>query len=122
MGLLPAYGYYNLYYPPLTAIVFYPLIWLIDYTNAFYSGSSIVTGLAANSVLGQTSFTASGAAVTQSGIGDLYGAGYCNGMILAMDGTKNRVLVYSGALVNGMNAWRVLGQSAFNTTTTGIRH
>jgi hypothetical protein len=37
MGLLPAYGYYNLYYPPLTAIVFYPLIWLIDYTNAFYS-------------------------------------------------------------------------------------
>src|SRR5205807_1441727 len=84
-----------------------------------FSGASLSNGMNANTVLGQTSFTAGsanaggGATVSQAGLNLPYGVTYdgTRNRLFVSDFSNNRVLVFSGAaLSNGMNANTVLGQ------------
>jgi DNA-binding beta-propeller fold protein YncE len=81
-----------------------------------FSGSSISTGMNANTVLGQADFTHAVAATTQSGFNGVEGVAYdtSNNHLFATEYTNHRALVFSGALLsNGMNANTVLGQADF---------
>jgi DNA-binding beta-propeller fold protein YncE len=85
-----------------------------------FSGSSIATGMAANSVLGQRSFTTSTAATTQSGLSLPIGVAYdtTRNRLYIGDYGNNRVMVFSGSnLTHGMLANTVIGQSSFTTST-----
>lgn len=94
-----------------------------DYANnrvLVFSGSSLATGMNANTVIGQTSFTARTAATTQSGLSSPEEVAYdsVRNRLFIADLGNDRVLVYSGAsLGNGMNAYHVLGQANYTSAT-----
>ena len=98
-------------------------LFVSDITNnrvLVFSGASLSTGMAANTVLGQPNFTSNTSALTQTGMHTPYGIVYDNATthLFVADYANNRVLVFSGAsLSNGMTANTVLGQSSFTTNT-----
>jgi DNA-binding beta-propeller fold protein YncE len=83
--------------------------------------SGITDGMNASYVLGQSNFTSSGTALTQSGMNQPH---YCqfdsaNKRLYVSDRANHRVLVfdYTGGFSNGMNASYVLGQPDFTTNS-----
>ncbi len=77
--------------------------------------------LAASHVLGQAAVTTATAATTQAGMNVPYGLAYDSAAkyLFVSQGTGNRVTVYdiSAGVTDGQNAYRVLGQADFTTTT-----
>jgi len=94
----------------------------------FDLSGGISNGMKATHVLGQPNFTSNGFLVTQAGMNDPLGLAYDAGSTrLFVADSNNRVLVYdlSGGIADGMNAFKVLGQSDFvsggaATTQTGL--
>jgi DNA-binding beta-propeller fold protein YncE len=81
-----------------------------------YNTSTITNGMNASGVLGQTNYTNSGTATTQSGMASPYGLAYdgTNDRLYVADSNNNRVLVFdTSTITNGMNAVHVLGQADF---------
>ena len=95
-----------------------------DYTNnriLVFDTTSVTDGENAVSVLGQSTFTGSTAATTQTGMSGPYGASYdaTNGRLFVAEYGNHRVTVFDVASIsNGENAANVLGQAAFNTATS----
>jgi DNA-binding beta-propeller fold protein YncE len=88
-----------------------------------FSGSSLSTGMNANTVLGQADFTHAATATTQSGFNGLEGVAYDtnNHHLFTTEYNNHRVLVFSGALLsNGMNANTVLGQPDFTHGSAAV--
>ncbi|MBI4433979.1 NHL repeat-containing protein [Candidatus Uhrbacteria bacterium] len=85
----------------------------------FDLSGGITNGMNAANVLGQANFTSGGIAATQSGMDTPSGLAWdaTNGRLFVSEMGNSRVLVFdlSGGITNGMNAWRVLGQSTFTT-------
>jgi sugar lactone lactonase YvrE len=83
-------------------------------------------GESANLVLGQSDFTSSSAATSQSGLNFSSGIAFdTSGNLWVSDTDNNRVLRYSSPFSNGERANLVIGQSAFTTdafsaTQTGL--
>jgi DNA-binding beta-propeller fold protein YncE len=100
-------------------------LFVSEYNNnrvLVFDVTSITNGMNASYVLGQSVFTASGTAVTQSGLSAPVGMVYdaTNDHLFVSDSGSNRILVFSGASVsNGMNANTVIGQSSFTVATAG---
>ncbi len=83
--------------------------------------ASITNGENAISVLGQADFSASGAALTQSGLSRSQGLTYdaTNQRLFVADYLNNRVLVYDVAsITDGENAINVLGQANFTSSVS----
>jgi DNA-binding beta-propeller fold protein YncE len=61
-----------------------------------------------------------GSGTTQSTLFSPTGTAFhaATGRLFVADGNNRRVLVFSGALATGMNAWRVIGQSVFTTRSS----
>ncbi len=88
-----------------------------------FNVASISDGEAAVSVLGQTTFTASGAATTQAGMSRPIGITYraSDQTLFVGDRLNHRILTYDvNSITNGENAQNVIGQTDFVTATTGI--
>ena len=87
--------------------------------------TSITNGENAVNVLGQSSFTTSTAAITQSGLNliimrDTIALDSTNSRLFVSDYSNHRVMVFDVAsITNGENAVNVLGQSDFTTRTRG---
>ncbi|TSC59509.1 MAG: Uncharacterized protein LiPW15_814 [Parcubacteria group bacterium LiPW_15] len=86
--------------------------------------SSISNGKNASFVLGQTTFTASNQATTQSGMSSPISLTYdsVNSRLFVGDSQYNRVTIFSvatGTVSNGMNASNVLGQTTFTASVSG---
>jgi RHS repeat-associated protein len=100
--------------------------WLFvgDYANnrvMVFDVNTITDGEAAINVLGQTSWTTSTAATTQSGMRNPCGVSSAgaSGRLYVADASNHRVLVFDAStLTNGENAINVLGQSTFTTSTS----
>jgi sugar lactone lactonase YvrE len=76
------------------------------------------TGMSASLVLGQTDFTSSSAAITQSGLDQPAGISFdSKGDLLVADNLNNRTLVFEPPFSTGQNASLVLGQPNFTTNT-----
>lgn len=85
-----------------------------------FTGSMLATGMSANSVLGQSTFTTSTAATTQSGLSGPVGITSSGSIIFVVDAGNNRVLTFTGSSLSlGMNANKVIGQTNFTTATSG---
>ncbi|MBI4127647.1 MAG: beta-propeller fold lactonase family protein [Parcubacteria group bacterium] len=83
----------------------------------------ITNGENAVNVLGQTSFTASGAATSQSGMNWPQGAAYdASGQrLFVSEAVNNRVLTFDvSTITNGESAVNVLGQLDFVSSTVGL--
>jgi DNA-binding beta-propeller fold protein YncE len=121
---------WGLTYDPTTSRLFVP-----DQGDnrvlVFDAGSStIMDGEDAEAVLGQTDFTSTGFATTQSSLSSPFGSAYdpTTGRLFISDSGNARVLVFDAAtstITNGENAENVLGQSDFvsgvaMTTQSGI--
>jgi DNA-binding beta-propeller fold protein YncE len=99
-------------------------LFVADYYNSrvlVYDVASITNGEAAVNVLGQSNFTTSSGATTQTGMNSPVGMTYdaANKRLFVTDGfNNNRVLVYDVAsITNGEAAVNVLGQTTFTTGT-----
>lgn len=78
-------------------------------------------GMNASNVLGQSSFTTSAAATTQSGMDTPLGLAYkaTTTQLFVADFANNRVLVYNtSSVANGMNASNVIGQVNFTSNVS----
>jgi len=73
----------------------------------FSSPTAVTAGLAANFVLGQTDFLASGAAITQTGLSAPAGATFISDQIFVADAANNRVVSF--ALTAGTPTVTVVG-------------
>ncbi len=85
-----------------------------------FSTTTISNGMPANYVLGQTTFTGSTAATTQSGLSAPSGIAYdsISNRLFVNDSSNRRVVVYDVAsITNGENATYQLGQPNFTTST-----
>ncbi len=83
-----------------------------------FSISTLSNGMNADYVLGQSTFTASGAATTQTGMSGPRAVTVDSGTnhIFVADSSNRRVLVFTGSiLANGMAAAKVLGEPTFTT-------
>ncbi|HUA82827.1 MAG TPA: hypothetical protein VMB85_03140 [Bryobacteraceae bacterium] len=89
-------------------------------TGTSLNGENAIT---TGGLLGQTSFTASTAHHTQTGMDNPSGVAYdqVNQRLFVTDQTNNRVTVYNVAtgFTNGENATDVLGQTSFTASGTG---
>jgi DNA-binding beta-propeller fold protein YncE len=84
--------------------------------------STITDGENAANVLGQTNFTNSAAATTQSGLSGTQNVAYdsTNNRLFVVEIGNDRVLVFDvAAIADGENAVNVLGQTNFTSATTG---
>src|SRR3989338_2476911 len=88
------------------------------------STTGIANGMNASCVLGQTLFTTTTAATTQSGLRFAVGLSYdaIHDRLYVADRSNARVVRFdlSRGISNGMNADKVLGQSLFTTNTTAV--
>ena len=87
--------------------------WFNNRVLVFNLSSGLSNGMAASNVLGQTLFTSSTSATTQSGMFGPYGLGYDAGMgrLYVQEGRNNRILVFDvSAISDGQNAIDVVGQ------------
>jgi sugar lactone lactonase YvrE len=79
-----------------------------------------LAGMKASVVIGQLSFTARVAAVTQSGLSGPLGVALdAAGDLFVADSHNNRVLEFKPPFVNGKSASVVIGQAAFTTNASG---
>jgi DNA-binding beta-propeller fold protein YncE len=91
-----------------------------------YSTAALSTGMPATNVIGQTSWTASAAATTQTSLNLPRGLSYDanNNRLFVADTANERVLVYNAAPsvlpVNNASATYVLGQSSWTTSTVAL--
>ncbi len=99
-------------------------LWVADLHNyrvlEFTPSPSFSTGMNANVVLGQATFTTSGFGTTQSTMNAPNAvAADANGNVYVSDSKNNRVLVFkpNPTFSNGMNAAIVIGQSNFTSAT-----
>ena len=95
-------------------------LWVSDQSNqrVLRFSSPFSNGMAANLVIGQSTFTTGGGALTQTGLGGPTGLAFDSaGNLWVADGGYNRVLRYTPAFANGMAANLVIGQSTFTTNT-----
>lgn len=82
------------------------------------STSNYITDYSADYVLGQSTFSGSGSATTQSGLYGPQGLAYYNNILYVADNYNNRVMVYDvTSITNGENAAYVLGQTNFTSST-----
>ncbi len=102
-------------------------LWVADTSNnrvlRFASSSSLGTGAAASSVLGQGNFTSSASATSQNGFSGPTGLAMDpSGRLYVADTNNNRVVTFDSAasLANGANATFVLGQSDYITSNAGL--
>ncbi len=102
-------------------------LWVADIDNRrvlrFDSISTKANGAAADGVLGQPNFTSSAAATTASNMDKTFGLTISNtGTLFVADSFNNRVLRFNNAAALGLGAGAtaVLGQTDFNTKTTGL--
>jgi DNA-binding beta-propeller fold protein YncE len=99
-------------------------LFVSDYHNSrvmVFSTASIVNGMNASSVLGQSNFTTKVAAATQSGLSNPseLALDSVNKLLYVSDYTNNRVMVFSTASVsNGESASFELGQPGGSTAFT----
>lgn len=86
--------------------------------------NGITNGMAATYVIGQSNFTNSAGALTQSGMGEPVGLAYDSGSqyLFVSDVGGGRILIYdlSGGISNGMNATYVIGQANFTTHSASV--
>ena len=83
--------------------------------------SNHITDYTADYVLGQSSFSGTSSATTQSGLSSPKGLAYYNNKLYVSDNLNNRVVVYDVASIsNGENAVSVLGQTLFTTSTNNL--
>ncbi|MBI5245183.1 MAG: fibronectin type III domain-containing protein [Elusimicrobia bacterium] len=95
-------------------------LWAVDYGNhrVLRFSPPLSTGMSANLVLGQGSFTTNNFATTGAGLKNPYGATVDeSGNLWVADKGNNRVLRFSPPFSNGMAAGLVLGQAGF---TAGV--
>lgn len=87
--------------------------------RVMHFSSPISTGMNADLVLGQTTFTGKTSSLTQSGLG-LPGAvvGDTAGNVFVCDSSHDRILEFEPPFSSGMNASVVLGQPDFTTDDT----
>src|SRR3989344_5694997 len=86
-----------------------------------FNTSSITNGMNAVNVLGQTTFSGSGAVTDQVGFWTPTGVviDTTNNRLYVGDSSNNRVKIYdTSSITNGMNAVNVLGQTGFGTGTS----
>ncbi len=87
-----------------------------NHRTLVFSGSSLSNGVAAAKVLGQTTFTAGGASLSQSGLYNPEGLAYdaTGDHLFVVNNGGRSVLVYTGAMLStSMAATKVLGQTTF---------
>jgi|GEM_PF-788950 len=104
------------------------LLFIADVDNnrilVFDMSSGISTGMNASYVLGQADFISNTATVSQSGISrpNVVLIDTTNQRLFSTDYDNARVLVFdlSSGITNGMDASNVLGQTDFDTGTTGL--
>jgi sugar lactone lactonase YvrE len=99
-------------------------LWVADSGNhrvlRFDNAANLANGISANGVLGQTNFTDSNFATSQSGMFFPYDVFVdSSGILWVADGANNRVVRFNSAATkpNGANANGVLGQPGFNSNT-----
>ncbi|MGH2620385.1 MAG: RHS repeat-associated core domain-containing protein [Anaerolineales bacterium] len=98
-------------------------LFVADYSNhrvMVFDVNTLANGEAAINVLGQSSFTTSTAATTQSGLRNPSGAAFDSGTsrLFVADTNNHRVMVFdAAAITNGENAINVLGQTSFTAGT-----
>jgi DNA-binding beta-propeller fold protein YncE len=110
-------------------------LWVADYDNSrvlrFDNAASKANGADADGVLGQSNFTSSTWATTQSNMNAPTGVtgDESTGQIFVSDRSNNRVLVFNNAAskANGANADNVIGQANFTSggpslTATGLNN
>ena len=103
-------------------------LWVSDDLNnrVLMFKAPLVTGMAANLVIGHKSFLWSGTALNQTGFTTPSGLGFDgSGDLWVSDFTNNRVLMFKPPFTTGMAANLVIGQPDFNhdtyaTTQTGL--
>jgi sugar lactone lactonase YvrE len=103
------------------SLVFSPSgdLWVVDSFNdrVLEYVPPFTTGMAASLVLGQPSFTVTGAATTATGLDFPYGIALdAAGDVWVADFDNNRVVEYAPPFTNGMAATLVLGQTSFTTS------
>ena len=114
--------------PPSVAFDIHGNLWVVDSSNnrvleyACTANSSCANDNSATLVLGQSGWTTSSAAASQTGLALPVGLGFdVSGNLWVADGYNNRVLEYtctaSSNCVNGNDAALVLGQSSWTTAT-----
>lgn len=101
-------------------------LFVADYTNSrvlgFNLSGGISSGMAADIVLGQGSFTTADCATSITGLCHPQDVSIepLNQILVVADSSNSRVIIYDGVLSNGMPASRVLGQPDFDSTNVGV--
>lgn len=93
-----------------------------DFNRVLVFGPIASNNASAVNVIGQANFITSSASLSQSGMAGPNGLHYSSGGILSVaDTNNNRVLQWTSAITtDGQNADRVLGQSWFYSSTSGL--
>lgn len=94
-------------------------LWVADFSNnrVVMFKTPQTTDKAATFVIGQSSFTSSACATTQSGLCGPAGTAFdSSGNLWVADGKNNRVLEFSAPFSTGESASLVIGQSLFTTS------
>jgi len=110
----------SLYYPYDARFDSAGNLWVADCGNerVLRYGQPFSSGMAANLVLGQSTFSTFSYATTQNGLSCPIGLAFDpSGNLLVSDYYNNRVLRFGAPFSSGMNANLVIGQSSFATST-----
>jgi sugar lactone lactonase YvrE len=105
-------------------------LWVADAGNqrVLRFSKPFSSGMSADLVIGQNSFTTRGAAATNVGMNNPIGVAFGpDGWLWAADSVNNRALGYAPPFTTGMSATYVLGQSSFDVsgaalTQTGMNY
>ena len=98
-------------------------LWVVDagYGRVLEFAYPLTSGEGASVVVGQSSFTTSVAALSQTGLASIWGVAFdSSGNLWVSDTSNNRVLEYSPPFSNGMPASLVLGAKDFTSTFSGL--
>ncbi|MDP2304034.1 MAG: T9SS type A sorting domain-containing protein [Ignavibacteria bacterium] len=99
-------------------------LWVADMSNnrvlKFNDISSKSNGANADLVLGQATFTTNTSGTTQSTFNSPYDVTVSGTTVWVADGSNNRVLRFDNPTTSGVGASGVLGQSAYNTSSSGL--
>ena len=98
-------------------------LWVSDYYNnrVLMFKPPFTNGMQASLVLGQTDFTSSGSAVSQTGLNAPEGLGFdTSGNLWVADRGNSRVLMFKPPFSNGMAASLVIGHKSFNWGGTAL--